>query len=48
MKTYYLLVALAAGLAAIAMSQRQEPERERVRARAPETGPEVDAEALFI
>lgn len=50
MKTYYLLLALAAGLAAIAMSQRQEiaDEPEQQRLRAPETGSQVEAEALFI
>lgn len=55
MKTYYLLLALAAGVAAIAMSQRQEPNRERLRAqhdvepqRTPHVGSDVEVEALFI
>lgn len=47
MKTYYLLVALAAGLAAIAISQRQQSEP-RAPDRVPEAAPEVEAEALFI
>ncbi|MGH7539416.1 MAG: hypothetical protein ACRELC_00280 [Gemmatimonadota bacterium] len=46
MKAYYLLVAVAASLAAIAISQRQEPDQNRVRAQGAEVETEVDA--LFI
>lgn len=50
MKPYYLLLAIAASIAAIAISQREDQEQDTVRAQKAKVEPDVESEmeAWFI